>query len=111
MGCAFEDAEREELRVSRKNYTGFKETTALLEEHLPERPYVRFTGLSRNGRLVFSQLWACFEGTEECSTAGWRVMIPISPSKVRRDPHGAAEFIVAKVDDAARRAGVFYWEI
>lgn len=99
------------MRVIRKNYTGFDETTALLEEHLPERPYVRFTGLSRNGRLVFSQLWACFEGNEECSTAGWRVMIPINPSKVRRDPHGAAEFIVGKVDDAARNAGVFYWEI
>lgn len=95
----------------RKNYTGFQETMALLQEHLPDRPYVRFTGLSRNGRLVFSQLWASFEGTEECSTQGWRTMIPISPSKVRSDPQGAAEFIISKVDDAARNAGVFYWEI
>ncbi|HET7480590.1 MAG TPA: hypothetical protein VFJ72_13875 [Rubrobacteraceae bacterium] len=97
--------------MSRKKYAGFEETTALLEEHLPERPYVRFTDLRRNGRLVFSQLWAGFEGTEECATAGWRVRIPINPARVRRDPQGSAEFIIRKVDDAARNAGVFYWEI
>ena len=97
--------------MSRKRHSGFEEVSALLEEHLPERPYARYAGLSRNGRLVFTQVWACFEGVEECSTAGWRAMIPISPERVRLYPKASAEFVVSKLDDAARSDGVFFWEI
>ena len=97
--------------MSRKRHSGIEEVSALLEEHLPERPYARYVGLSQNGRLVFSQVWACFEGVQECSTAGWRAMIPISPDLVRRDPKNSAEFVITKLDDAARNDGVFSWEI
>ncbi len=97
--------------MSRRNQSGFEEVSALLEEHLPERPYARYVGLSRNGRLVFSQVWACFEGVEECSTSQWRAMIPISLDRVRRFPKSSAEFVVQKLDDAARNDGVFSWEI
>lgn len=97
--------------MSRSSTARLKAASALLEEHLPERPYARFTGLGHNGPLMFTQIWACFEGVQECSTAGWRTMIPISLEKVCGCPSTSAEFVIEKLDEAARRDGVFFWEI
>jgi hypothetical protein len=97
--------------VKRGRAATLKEASALLEEHLPERPYARYAGLSSTGKLLFSQVWACFEGVEECSNLGWRAMIPINIARIRRYPKESADFVIDKLDDAARNDGVFFWEI